>query len=113
MNLIIRKANLQSLFQVITFLALTTLFSTSSALAGDGVTVIFKSGQVVVMDYGYQKIVDQVKASGRSQSNTNSFVELTVNGGSFLLSLDEIALVCRDDCRNLVVSHQQDPKRAK
>jgi hypothetical protein len=83
------------------------------SFAGDGVTVIFKSGQVVFIEYGYQKVVDQVKSRANGSKANGGFLELSINGGTFLLSLDEIAVVCRDDCRNLVVSHQQDPSRAK
>lgn len=94
--------------KIVMFL-LAAAVTASTAWAGDAVTVIFKSGQIVYLrEGGYQKVIDAVRGGSGGK-----FVELTVNGGTFLLSVEDIALVCRDDCRNIVVSHQQDPKRAQ
>ena len=80
------------------------------AFAGDAATVIFQSGQVVKIDDGFRQIVDAMK--GLNSSNKSyKIVELNIGGGSFLLNIAEVVIVCRDACEPLTVLHQLDPRR--
>lgn len=78
--------------------------------AGDAATIIFESGQVVKIDDGFRQIVEAMK--GLNQSNAkHKIVELNIGGGSFLLNVAEVVIVCRDACEPLTVLHQLDPRR--
>jgi len=89
-----------------------SIFLPATALAGDGVTLIFKSGQVVKMKAGYEKIISQVKSQS-GKISPSSFIELNIEGETLLVNLDGIALVCRDNCSSAEVTHQQDPARGQ
>lgn len=80
------------------------------AFAGDGATIIFNSGQIVKIDDGFRQVVEAIKSQSKD-SNTSRFIELNLGGGTFLLNLNEIAIVCRDNCTGLTIQHQLDPKR--
>ena len=88
------------------------LLSVSSAHAGDAATVVFRSGQVVMIGDGYRQLVDAMKSLD-GKSGDYKIVELSIGGGSFLLNMAEVVIVCRDDCRSLIVRHQLDPARSK
>ena len=88
---------------------MTAIVSTQPAFAGDAVTLVFKSGQVVTINNGYQEIVNQMK----TKSTQNQLIDLDIGGGTFLLNVSEVVIVCRDDCRSLKIVHQLDPARSK
>ncbi len=90
----------------------TILFFSSSAFAADRATVLFESGQIVVVDDGYLKIVEEYKRLNRNSSE-HHIIELSVGGGTFLMNLAQVVVVCRDDCRSLFYTHQLDPGRGK
>lgn len=77
------------------------------AHAGDGATLVFREGHVAHVDDGYQTIVDAYKRLGKSDSR-HQILEMTLNGGSFLIDLAEVVIVCRDKCVGLEIS---DPRR--
>jgi hypothetical protein len=85
----------------------------SVSWAADRATVIFKSGQVVTIEDGYKQIVESMKSSASNSTARSRILELNIGGGSFLLNIDEVVVVCRDDCRSLTIRHQLDPARAK
>ena len=91
-------------------LFISAIFPFNPAYAADAATVIFKSGQVIKVDDGFRQIVDVMKANG-SSDKSNNLVELNIGGGTFLLNLSEVVVVCRDSCSNLTILHQLDPKR--
>jgi len=84
----------------------------ASAYAGDGVTLVFESGQVVKINDGYTKIVRAMRKLHESVSE-HHIVELEIGGSTFVLNVAQVVVVCRDDCRSLEVRHQLDPKRGK
>lgn len=83
----------------------------SIAHAGDAATLVFKSGQVVMIEDGYRQVVDEMKAIN-GKPDQSRIIELNLGGGSFLLNVSEVVIVCRDDCKSLIVRHQLDPARA-
>jgi|GEM_PF-3542408 len=78
--------------------------------AADAVTLIFKSGQVVKIDDGYRQIAEAMKTLN-VEDRFYKIIELNIGGGSFLLNVAEVVIVCRDNCAPLTVLHQLDPKR--
>jgi len=99
---------------LLTVLALGTAFliRPNTALAGDAATLIFESGQVVMIEDGYRQIVDSMKGL-TGQPDQHKIVELNIGGGSFLLNVSQVVVVCRDDCKSLLIRHQLDPARSK
>lgn len=82
----------------------------AAALAGDAATLVFTSGQVVRIDNGYGAIVTAMSKLNRD-SQAHSIVDLNIGGGSFLLNVAEVVIVCRDDCSSLKVVDMRDPAR--
>jgi hypothetical protein len=80
------------------------------ALAGDQATIIFKSGQVLVVGDGYRAIVDAMRKQNESAVN-HRVVELTLGGSEVVLNAAEVVMVCRDACKGMSILHQLDPKR--
>ncbi len=89
-------------------LFLTLIIPANQCFAGDGATLIFKSGQVVFLDNGYKTLSTGLLKLGQNQS---SRMELTLEGSSFVIDLSEINILCRDRCTNMVVVDQRDPAR--
>ena len=88
----------------------TLLSSTSNCLAADGATLVFKSGQVVFLNNGYKQLSELLsKLSKKSQDH--QFVELNLEGSSFLLNISEVVILCRDHCSNLEIIDVRDPAR--
>ncbi|RIL11148.1 MAG: hypothetical protein DCC75_02935 [Proteobacteria bacterium] len=92
------------------FVVLFTLGLVAPAWAGDKATIVFESGQVVTIDDGYRQIIDAMKKLD-GQNVEHRIVEFQIGGGSFLLNVAEVVIVCRDNCSSLTVVHQLDPKR--
>jgi len=95
-------------FIVITLFLL--LVVSSQAFAGDAATVVFKSGQVVRIDDGFKEIVSSLRSLD-GKEDKHKIVELNIGGGTFLLNVSEVVIVCRDSCSTLTIQHQLDPKR--
>ena len=95
---------------IVLFLALFALSRPPACYAGDAATLIFESGQVVKIDDGFRQIVDAMKGLNSSSSD-HKIVELNIGGGSFLLNVAQVVIVCRDACEPLTVLHQLDPRR--
>jgi hypothetical protein len=73
-----------------------------SALAGDGATIVFKSGVIVTLNNGYKQLVDGMKDL-RTKGSQNFPVEILIEGTSFFVNLGEVAVLCRDTCSSLTV----------
>jgi hypothetical protein len=91
-------------------LACCPLLLPISAFAADAATLIFRSGQRVYVDDGFRLIVDAMK-SLNEKSQDHKVVELNIGGGSFLLNVAEVVIVCRDKCVSLQVIDTRDPAR--
>lgn len=83
----------------------------SNARAGDGATLIFNSGIVVEIDDGYSQLINSLKSLD-SKTSIHKVVELNLGGGTFLVNVSEIVVLCRDKCKNMTIKHQLDPARA-
>ena len=98
------------ILHLILFAGITAFLGVHPAYAGDGVTVVFKSGQVVRIDDGYRQVVDAMKALEGTELR-HKIVELNLGGGSFLLDVADAVVVCRDRCDSLKILHQLDPRK--
>lgn len=91
----------------------TIIFATITnplpALAGDGATVIMKSGVVVTINNGFSQLISGMK-SLKSSGVQNYPVEITIEGTSFFINLGEVALLCRDTCSSMTITT---PKQVK
>jgi hypothetical protein len=81
------------------------------ALAADAATIVFNSGQRVYINNGYGQIVTAMKQLN-ARSQDHQIVDLNIEGGSFLLNVAEVVIVCRDRCTSLEVVDFRDPSRA-
>ena len=97
-----------SLKQKVIFI-FVVLLSTSNAYAGDGVTIVFQEGQVVQLNYGFNSIASAFRSLGNSSSG-RKIMEVSVEGGTLLIDLSQVAIVCKDDCKGMVI---QDPRATK
>lgn len=88
------------------------VLSASSAFAADAATLIFKSGQVVKINDGFKDIVAAMKDLN-NKSQDHHVVQLDIGGGTFLLNVAEVVIVCRDDCKGLDVVDRRDPARSQ
>jgi len=89
------------------FLGLAT-----SAYAGNGATIAFRSGQLAFIDDGYDQLLVAMQSLERKDS-THKIVKLTVAGGTFLLNVSEVVLICRDRCKSVDFYDQRDPSRGR
>ena len=80
------------------------------ALAGEAATIVFRSGQVVRINDGYNAVVAAMSKLNAS-SQAHSIVNLNIGGGSFLLNVAEAVIVCRDHCPSLEIVDVRDPAR--
>lgn len=77
------------------------------ARAGEGATIIFRSGLVVTLNNGYEQIFSQLKTAKAGPN----LVSLNIAGSDFTIDVSEIVVLCRDQCNAMGVMHQLDPKR--
>ena len=95
------------------FCAFLGVFSLpGTALAGDAATIHFKSGHVVIIDDGFKDIVEAMRGLNSSSSD-HKIVKLDLQGGSFLLNVAEVVIVCRDSCRGLTTVDTRDAARGR
>lgn len=107
-----RKEPLGKLFSAFLGGAFFFLLLSSTAYAGEGVTLIFQSGQMVTIEDGFGAIVRAMESLDGKESQ-KKIVKLNLNGSTFLVDVSEVVVVCRDTCRDLKVAHQLDPSRGK
>ncbi len=88
-----------ALVLIATILALTL---PRAAYAGDGATIVFKSGVIVTLNNGYKQLVDGMKEL-RTKGSQNFPVEILIEGNSFFVNLGEVAVLCRDSCSSLTI----------
>jgi X-X-X-Leu-X-X-Gly heptad repeat protein len=91
------KQTVVYLLMIISVLALPC-----AAYAGDGVTVVFKSGVIVTLNNGYKQLVDGMKEL-RTKGSQNFPVEILIEGNSFFVNLGEVVVLCRDSCSSLTL----------
>jgi hypothetical protein len=82
--------------------AIFVLMVPKAAHAGDGATIVFKSGVIVTLNNGYKQLVDGMKEL-RTKGSQNFPVEILIEGNSFFVNLGEVAVLCRDSCSSLTV----------
>ena len=82
------------------------------ALAGDGATIIMKSGVVVTITNGYSQLVTGMR-SLKSSGVHNYPVEIVIEGTSFYVNLGEVALLCRDTCSSMTITSPRQTREAR
>lgn len=88
-----------------------TMSLSRTALAGDGATIIMKSGVVVTINNGFSQLISGMK-SLKSSGVENYPVEITIEGTSFFINLGEVALLCRDTCSSMTITAPRQAKSA-
>ncbi|WKZ57423.1 MAG: hypothetical protein QY326_01785 [Bdellovibrionota bacterium] len=91
--------------------AVTIFVSPLAAWAGDGATIIFKSGQVITFPDGFRQVSQAFRSLDGTKDNEKKVVELNLGGGTYVLQLNDIEMVCRDQCSNATIKHQLAPKK--
>ena len=89
--------------------AVSLMIAPRCALAGDGATIIMKSGVVVTITNGYNQLVTGMR-SLKSSGVENYPVEIAIEGTSFYVNLGEVALLCRDTCSSMTITS---PKQSR
>jgi len=84
----------------------------SSAFAGDGATLILKSGASVFLDNGYKQLVDGMQSLKKSGAE-NYPMEVNIENTTVYVNLGEVAVLCRDKCSSLEIKRppRQDGQR--
>lgn len=79
------------------FLSFSWIAAFTSNVVAEVATVVFTNGQVLILDdtYAYARLAEAVKVK-------KGFVELGLKSGSFLINLDQVVTICREDCRKLI-----------
>lgn len=88
---------------ITTVLTLMITLAPRPALAGDGATIIMKSGVVITITNGYSQLVTGMR-SLKSSGVQNYPVEIVIEGTSFYVNLGEVALLCRDTCSSMTIT---------
>jgi hypothetical protein len=93
------------------FCVLTCLFCSladvTPAFAGDGATIIFKSGTLVYVSNGYQQIVSALKEFNKKGTD-NYNMEVNIEDATFFINLGTVAIVCRDRCKSMEILSKKD-----
>jgi hypothetical protein len=91
---------------------LLTLILTAAqpAYAGDGATIVLKSGAIVFIPNGYSQIVAGMKGL-KLKGSENYPVELNIEGNTFFINLGEVAVLCRDRCESLTIINPKKEER--
>lgn len=84
-------------------LSLVAIALPTSALAGDGATIILKSGVVITINNGFAQLVSGMKAL-KSSGVQNYPVVIEIENTSFFVNLGEVALLCRDTCSSMTIT---------
>jgi len=94
-----------------TLFALFLVTAPRPALAGDGATIIMKSGVVITITNGYSQLVTGMR-SLKSTGVQNYPVEIMIENTSFYVNLGEVALLCRDTCSSMTITTPRQSKEA-
>ena len=96
-----------------TALLVLSVFTTPRlARAGDGATIIMKSGVVITITNGFSQLVTGMR-SLKSTGVQNYPVEIVIEGTSFYVNLGEIALLCRDTCSSMTIASPRQTRDAR
>ncbi len=87
----------------ITMITLLVTIAPRLALAGDGATIIMKSGVVITITNGYSQLVSGMR-SLKTTGVQNYPVEIVIENTSFYVNLGEVALLCRDTCSSMTIT---------
>ena len=93
-------------------LALGVIATPRLALAGDGATIIMKSGVVITITNGYNQLVTGMR-SLKSTGVQNYPVEIMIENTSFYVNLGEVALLCRDTCSSMTITSPRQTKEGR
>ena len=99
MNLLIKKA--------VFFVGLVILTYPGAVFAGDGATIVLKSGAIITINNGYSQIVSGMKEFNR-RGTQNFNAEVNLEGTTFYINLADVALVCRDECKSLTITRPKE-----
>lgn len=83
------------------FLALSSaivVMNSSMGWSQEQATVVFKSGLVVTVDSAYKQLAEAIKRGAK-----DSVAELSIQGNTFFVRLEEIVVVCKDRCSPMTV----------
>jgi hypothetical protein len=95
---------------LVVFCFIFALISSSNAMAAEPVTVVLKSGQIFRLSDGYRDLALAMKTTAGSTSKTR-VIDLSIGGEPFVIDLNEIVLVCRNDCKPLTVVDSKTSER--
>lgn len=87
----------------LTLLVVVVMAFPVRANAGDGATIIMKSGVVITINNGFAQLVAGMK-SLKSSGAQNYPVEIEIENTSFFVNLGEVALLCRDTCSSMTIT---------
>jgi hypothetical protein len=87
----------------ISILVLVAMAFPLSAHAGDGATIIMKSGVVITINNGFAQLVAGMKAL-KASGVQNYPVVIEIENTSFFVNLGEVALLCRDTCSSMTIT---------
>lgn len=93
-------------------LALFVITAPRLARAGDGATIIMKSGVVITITNGYSQLVTGMR-SLKSTGVQNYPFEVVIEGTSFYVNLGEVALLCRDTCSSMTIASPRQTRDAR
>ena len=96
----------------ITLIILLSTMTPRLAYAGDGATIIMKSGVVVAITNGYNQLVTGMR-SLKSTGVHNYPVEIEIENTSFYVNLGEVALLCRDTCSSMTITSARQSKEER
>lgn len=96
----------------ITITALLVSITPRLAFAGDGATIILKSGVVVTITNGYNQLATGMRAL-KSTGVHNYPVEIEIENTSFYVNLGEVALLCRDTCSSMTITSPRQSKEER
>jgi hypothetical protein len=87
----------------ISLLVLIAMTFSLPAHAGDGATIIMKSGVVITINNGFTQLVAGMKAL-KTSGVQNYPVVIEIENTSFFVNLGEVALLCRDTCSSMTIT---------
>jgi len=85
------------------FLLVASLCFSRYAYAGDGATIILKSGAVLYMNNGYQQVVDGLKTFNQ-RGDYNYYLLVNIADAPFYINLGSVEMICRDRCRSVEIT---------
>ncbi len=94
---------------MIALLSLFLILTPRPAFAGDGATILMKSGVVLTITNGYNQLVSGMRAL-KSTGGYNYPVEVEIENTSFYVNLGEVALLCRDTCSSITITSPRQSK---